>query len=451
MTPRRTSLVVGACAAAAVFLAGPLLADGAPSTRGPAVLPDRLAGYSLLTGDVEDSPPGRAVALFQHGYGVEFLDFPQAIVVGWRGDAVRRVDEAEDRAGPETQGDPAPMLLSPDGRSVAVGDHDTDEPDLALVDLGSGGTTYHDLPEGGSIQPVAWAPDGRRVAYLVGAPTNPYRGRSPEQALAVLDLGTGRSEAVADDAVSAAFDPSGERLAVQHRRAGRGAPAPLTVLDLADGRSQVLSRTAALAGPSSWSPDGRLLAVVLGGGHTASRVTFLEADTGAQVPGPVLRLGRGMVGSAAVLGWTAPDEVVGVLPDDDGDDDSGAGDGPDTAWLAAVPVDGSAARPLTETSDLDSFGVGRWQVAQEALTDLEVRTVADVDRGPWPWPWRLVLAAAVGALAAWVTGRLLRRPPRRTDGPDGAPGGPAAPIAGPADRVDPDDRWPDGVEAGQRN
>ncbi|GGO69285.1 TolB family protein [Nocardioides deserti] len=449
MTPRRTGLAAGVGAAAAVLLAGPLLADGAPATRGTAVLPDRLAGYSLLTGDVEDSPPGRAVALFQHGYGVEFLDFPQAIVVGWRGDAVRRVEEAEDRAGPEAQGDPAPMLLSADGRSVAVGDHHTDEPDLELVDLGSGGTTYHDLPEGGSVQPVAWAPDGRRVAYLFGGPTNPYRGRSPQQALAVLDLDTGRSETVADDVVSAAFAPSGERLAVQHRRAGRDAPAPLTVLDLADGRSRLLSRTAVLAGPASWSPDGRLLAVVLRGGRTAARVTFLEAGTGARVPGPALRLGRGLVGSAAVLGWTGPDEVVGVLPRAEGDDrdDGRAGDGPETAWLAAVPVDGSAPRRLTETTDLHSFGVSRWQVAQEALADLEVRAVADVDRGPMPWPWRLVLATVIGTMAAWVTGRLLRRRPRRTAGPDGAPGGPAPPTTDPADT---EDRPSDGVEAAPR-
>src|SRR3712207_8058438 len=42
---------------------------------------------------------------------------------------------AEDRAGGETQGDPAPVLLSPDGARIAVGDHDTPEPDLAVLDL----------------------------------------------------------------------------------------------------------------------------------------------------------------------------------------------------------------------------------------------------------------------------------------------------------------------------
>ena len=41
-------------------------------------------------------------------------------VVGAVGDSYRRVDVAEERAGSETQGDPAPMLLSPDGTRVAV-------------------------------------------------------------------------------------------------------------------------------------------------------------------------------------------------------------------------------------------------------------------------------------------------------------------------------------------
>src|SRR5436309_9865135 len=47
----------------------------------PASLPDRFAGYSYLTGDVSAAPPGRAIALYIHGAGVELLDFPQALVL----------------------------------------------------------------------------------------------------------------------------------------------------------------------------------------------------------------------------------------------------------------------------------------------------------------------------------------------------------------------------------
>ena len=130
-------VVVGLGAAAlAVVLTGS--DDGAPAEPGAAAVPRQLAAYSHLTGNVSTSPPGAAVALFQHGWGVELLDFPQAVVLGAGGDVYRRVDVAEDRAGAETQGDPAPMLLSPDGTQVAVGDHDTQDPDVVVVDLLTG-------------------------------------------------------------------------------------------------------------------------------------------------------------------------------------------------------------------------------------------------------------------------------------------------------------------------
>src|SRR5688572_30027625 len=81
----------------------------------PASLPDRIAGYSYLTADVSSDPPGRAIAVYQHGFGVEFFDFPQALVLGADRDVYRRVDLAERRGGSARQGgDPAPMLLSPD-------------------------------------------------------------------------------------------------------------------------------------------------------------------------------------------------------------------------------------------------------------------------------------------------------------------------------------------------
>ena len=148
-------IVVGLGAAALAFvLTGS--DEGAPAEPGAAAVPRQLAAYSHLTGSVSTSPPGAAAALFQHGWGVELLDFPQAVVLGARGDVYRRVDVAEDRAGAETQGDPAPMLLSPDGTKVAVGDHDIQDPDVVVVDLLTGDTTTHPLPTGRSVLPVAW-------------------------------------------------------------------------------------------------------------------------------------------------------------------------------------------------------------------------------------------------------------------------------------------------------
>ena len=86
------------------------------------------------------------------------------------------------------------MLLSPDGTKVAVGDHVTDEPDVVVVDLLTGDTTSHALPEGRSVVPVAWSRDGRRLAHLLTAkPTNPYRGEPIVGDVGVLDLQTGET------------------------------------------------------------------------------------------------------------------------------------------------------------------------------------------------------------------------------------------------------------------
>ena len=208
---------VGLCTAALVLALG-AQHDGASPHVGEAVLPPELAGYSHLTGSVSGSPPGAAVALYQHGFGVEFLDFPQAVVLGAGGDVYRRVDAAEARAGPETQGDPAPMLLSPDGTTVAVGDHDVDRPDVVLVDLVTGATTRHSLPAGRSVVPVAWSSDGRRLAHLLSPePTNPYSGEPILGQVGLLDIHDGSTVLLQDigQVSAAAFSPDGLELALQ--------------------------------------------------------------------------------------------------------------------------------------------------------------------------------------------------------------------------------------------
>src|SRR6478735_6339245 len=142
MRAGRLSLLLGASAAAFVLL--PLLGDAEVRNGTPsAAIPDRLAGYSYLMADLSDAPSGRALALYQHGFGVEFMDFPQAVVLAADDDVYRRLDAAEARSGLRDQGDPGPMLLSPDGTSVALGEHATEDPDLGIVDLATGEVTSH--------------------------------------------------------------------------------------------------------------------------------------------------------------------------------------------------------------------------------------------------------------------------------------------------------------------
>lgn len=415
-------VVVGLGAAAlAVVLTGS--DDGAPAEPGAAAVPRELAAYSHLTGNVSTSPPGAAVALFQHGWGVEFLDFPQAVVLGAGGDVYRRVDVAEDRAGAETQGDPAPMLLSPDGTKVAVGDHDTQDPDVVVVDLLTGDTTTHPLPTGRSVLPVAWSRDGRTLAHLLSpAPTDPYTGERIAGEVGVLDLEDDTTDVLSDDDVTAvAFSPDGTEVVLERAGAYFTSGARLSVVDLASGAARDLESVGALAGPAAWSPDGRLVAtttlepsgapVGVPDPGMPTGLAFVDpsgeaADVPAPMELPLAEAGR-------VLGWTDAGEVVALLHVEGYDPCCGPG----AYELSRVPLDGAAPRSLMRISDLQSYGVGRFQMASAAVADLRVTDAGDVDRGPWP-PWlRGGLALLVGFLA-WLVARLVLRR-RSAGGTDG--------------------------------
>ena len=312
---------VGLGSAAAAVLLAPLVVGPTPREVGTEVtLPDRLAGYSYLTSEVSAAPPGRAVALWQHGFGVEFMDFPQAVVLAADDDVYRRLDRAEERAGGETQGDPGPMLLSPDGRQVALGDHDMADADLEVVDLATGDVVRRTLPAARSVRPVAWSRDGRRVAYLADdGPTNPHLGQPLVGALWVLDLDTGVAGTVPGSGAStaAAFSPDGARLAVQE--AGG-----VAIVDLASEGVRALPGGGVLAGPEAWSPDGRLLAV----GHGSS-IELVDVDgRGAATSA---RVDTTQVAPAVVLGWTGDREVVLPVVSED------------TVLLVAQPVSGGRA------------------------------------------------------------------------------------------------------------
>ncbi|PKH43589.1 hypothetical protein SAMN05192575_10452 [Nocardioides alpinus] len=400
-------------AALAVALTG--LSGSAIPSSGAAAVPEQLAGYSLLTGNVSSSPPGPAVALFQHGYGVEFLDHPQAVVLGAGGDVYRRVDAAEDRAGAETQGDPAPMLLSPDGTKVAVGDHDTADPDVVVVDLLTGATTTHPLPTGRSVLPVAWSRDGRTLAHVLSsAPTNPYTGERIAGEVGLLDLEDDSTDILREDDVTAvAFSPDGSELAVEQADTA-GTEARLRVVDLASGAERDLDTDGVLAGPAAWSPDGRLLALTslepsgapIGVPDTGmpSGVAFVDpSGEGGEVPAP---LPLALAGPGRVLGWTDAGEVVMLL-----DCCGSLG-----YALSTVPLDGAEPRTLMRITGLQSYGVGRFQMASATVGDLQVVDPTEIDRGPWPLPFRGGLALVVG-LVAWSVSRwVLRRWRRRAAG-----------------------------------
>jgi hypothetical protein len=347
----------------------------------------------------------------------KFLDFPQAIVVGADGDVYRRLDEAEDRASSETQGDPAPMLLSPQGTHVAVGDHDTGRPDLALVDLRTGRTSRYPLPAGNSVVPLAWSPDASQIAYLFTAePTNPHSGFPIAGDVGLLNMQTGKAERLpgATDVWTAAFHPDGKELALQHVRVmdfgqAEGPVSALTggtleVVSLIGNSSRIIQAPGRyLDGPAAWSPDGRLLATTRGQLGGATEISFVDATgQGRRVPDP---LQVDVLGSNRVLGWTAPNEVA-VLA---GNSLTNGGLDPGTYWVTAVPLNGGNPLRLSAIPGGSNYGVGRFQLASALLPDLGVRAASDIDRGRWPVPLRVAVALLTGMAVAAVASVAMSR------------------------------------------
>lgn len=397
---RSLPVMLGALCALAVFVL--LTVGGGPRTPGSDVaIPDELAGYSYLTGDASQAPPGRALALYQHGFGVEFMDFPQGIVLAADDDVYRRVDAAENRAGRESQGDPGPMLLSPDGTSVALGEHNTTSPDIEFVDLETGQVTSQEVPDARSVLPVAWSQDGNRVSYLAtNKPTNPYSFSPIRGALVELDLSSGSVEPVpgGKQASAAAYSPDGTRIAIQH-----GGDAGLQIVDLSTGDIRAVQEEGTLAGPNAWSPDGRLLTVARADEIWAVDVASTSPAEPTQVPFPESSVPE-------VVGWTGDRDVVIFGRTEE-----------NRSIVDAVSVDTGESRELTRIDGVSNYGVNRFQLASDLISDLPVREAGNADRGPMSLVLSVPLSLLAGFVALYVAGwigrRGNRRPGQDADGP----------------------------------
>ncbi|HEY3002417.1 MAG TPA: hypothetical protein VGJ44_08695, partial [Kribbellaceae bacterium] len=272
----------------------------APADAAP-VLPKRLPDHSWLTAGVSDAPPGRAIALYIHGRGVELTDNPQAVVLGADGRTVRRVDLAEARGtdmGALTSSEVAPMLLAPDGSAVAVGDlRTTVAASLAIVDLRTGRTRRYALGDFHSVYPLAWSPDLRYLAYADGADTlyQPGGARRPAP-LFLLDVKTGRRSTLPGyERVSAlAFSPDSRRMAMQD-----GPYIRIVGIDGREERRLDLPDHFRLAGSAAWSPDGAWVTISSWRAYEAdaSELRFLD-PTGASRPAPAPIKDAG-----PVVGW----------------------------------------------------------------------------------------------------------------------------------------------------
>ncbi|WP_380171265.1 hypothetical protein ACFEMC_20130 [Kineococcus sp. DHX-1] len=444
MSSRRLPLLVALCVLVLGTLA--VLAVAAlPGQRRPpsrSVVPAQFPGYSALTAPVATNPVGAALAVYRQDAAGGVTGTTQTLVLGADGASARRLIQATDRGSSQA---PAAAVVSPDGRTVALGDGPagTDParataPDpasptlppgrvvvtpsppavnggavvtrpvgasstLALVDLSSGDTRVHVVPRVPVVVPVSWSADGARLAYLgtdlpaaseAGAPST---GHASGQ-LFVLDTRSDRAVAVpgAERVVAAAFSPDGARLAYQEPGA-----AVVHVVDPFAGDSTepgtelVVPQGAVLADGPAWSPDGTLLAVEAGSGTPSARIEFVAAQPGRGVPTAVP--GRD------VLGWTGPGELVHQPAP------SGGGDGGDLTVVRTDLRTGATSPYLRVPTARGHHPAGDLTLAGALLTRAVATTSTSVDRGPWPLPVRLGLVLAAAALAAPATAGLLRR------------------------------------------
>ncbi|WP_238013689.1 WD40 repeat domain-containing protein [Dactylosporangium sp. AC04546] len=360
-------------------------------------LPERFAGYSVLTGTVGASPAGRAIALYGYGNG-ELFNMFQPVVAGADRNTYRRVDAMEDRGRPSA-------LLSPDGTSVLLGDDYGATRDLVLVDLTTGRRRSVPIGEPVGVRLLAWSPDGRYVAYSAGAVgDNPDRminfvddevRRSGE--LRLLDLATHQSRAfpAVHPAATAAFAGDGGRLAVQVDQR-------VQLFEL-DGRSIGTVEIPAgreLAAGVGWTPDGRFLATVPSGFVLHSTflwnegdVTFVPVTDGATPPAPV-------TGVVQVLGWRSATKLVAAtLP----------------MGLSSIDLTTGARERLSlfDTGSTCELGMQSCQVfdlqlATGLLADATVRPASSPDRGPWPLALTIPIAVVLLG-ATYLLWRRLRR------------------------------------------
>ncbi|MFG2054312.1 WD40 repeat domain-containing protein [Micromonospora sp. NPDC048930] len=420
---RRHRVALTAGWAAVVLVLAALVVPGVPLPVHPEALatrpslPDRFAGYSMLTSTVTAAPPGRAIALYGYGNG-ETVNMFQSLVVGADRDTYRRVDTMEERDRPSA-------LLAPDGTRVLLGDDRGATADLILVDLATGERRSIPLGDRVGVRLLAWSPDGRHVAYSAAPLTNSGEFGTVNVVeaevartgtLRLLDLSTGRSTEVPaiKPAWTASFAPDSRRLAVQV-----GQTAHLLDLDGREYGSVQIPGGRELAAEVGWSPDGTLLATVpwlsdgpfdgTRGGDTSHGVflwkvgdiTFLPVTGTGTPPAPVPDV-------VQLLGWRSAGSLVVATVNDAGH-----------ASLAEVRLGAGTRRTLShfDTGRTCELGTQSCQLfdlhlATGLLPDLTVRNAGRPQRGPWP----MLVNAVLGVLvlgAAYLLWRRRRRSARR--------------------------------------
>ena len=200
----------------------------------------------------------------------------------------------EDQAGEDT-------LLSPDGRQIAFGPGAFWDADVKVIDLvtGASRTVTGGVPDTVMAEPAGWSPDGQALVVRDTVRVDP-QGSNYLQVLTLVRLDDNRRITLLDGdeerSIPVAFAPDGARVAIQTGRT-------VTVTDL-DGRqvaSFALEPETELAGKGAWSPDGRTLTVTRRDGDRWS-LRQVDPGTGRDLGALDLPAVTGVT-AIRLLGW----------------------------------------------------------------------------------------------------------------------------------------------------
>lgn len=338
---------------------------------------------------VERSSAGPALMAFTHGVSDQYRSTEVPLVLGAHEDVLRRVGAAEDRSSEVDLGAPAPMLLSPDGTTVAVG-ATRDDGSVELVDLGSGDSSTVQLADVNAAVPVAFSADGSVLWVRARGVATSSSGTSTldDWTWRRVDVETGTSTRVPefDRSLGVATSQDGEHLLLVQN------PSRAQLLNQGDlsPAGEPFEYSGRIPG-TGVSPDGSRVGAI-----SDADLTLYPLDGSGAAPVDV-----DVPENAELLGWVDDDTVLlGVAGTGQWElvrlgVEDGAGE-----ILAVQPV-GDEGETIREVS-----------VASGLLADLAVREPGDVDRGG---PGALLWVGLMAACAAVAVGALLlhRRLQRR--------------------------------------
>ena len=363
---------------------------GRESDQTVPLFPSTVASYSWWTPQLAPATVDAALMVYQNGVGVEFLDLPQAVLLGTDGSTYRRLGAAEALSIPVDQGDPAETRLSPDGSFVVIAGAGGDG-EVQVMSLADGAQRSIPIGAGRSAIPVGIGADSTSVLLLTSdasmSPLSDMNFRL-HGTLGVLDLESGnlREYPGVSDVNSAALSPDGESIAADTENG-------IILVDVADGSvvDTGLGTAGMLLDGDAFSPDG-----VSFGYLTGDQLTIVDTSATTPVGRTVALQGTGY---GSLVGWR--DDRTALLHWSELD-------GSNASHFAWVDVDTGEQRMVSDyTTGFTGAALAGPDLARDLVATMQVQD-RGVDQGVIPVVLALVLVGLLG-VATW---RLTPRRPR---------------------------------------